>query len=171
MTEARSYLFTSESVTEGHPDKLCDQVSDAILDAILAKEAQLAAEGTAQQMAGRIAANVTPQQVFLIRAVPLPIKSFIMRMVYNYRGESKGCINVSNLGVVRLPAAMEPWVERMEFIIGTQRSYPNNCSIATFGGKTYVNMIRNIRESELERRFFSRLVELGVPVLIESNEK
>ena len=29
------YLFTSESVTEGHPDKLCDQVSDAILDAIL----------------------------------------------------------------------------------------------------------------------------------------
>ena len=28
-------LFTSESVTEGHPDKLCDQVSDAVLDAIL----------------------------------------------------------------------------------------------------------------------------------------
>ena len=27
------YLFTSESVTEGHPDKLCDQISDAILDA------------------------------------------------------------------------------------------------------------------------------------------
>jgi S-adenosylmethionine synthetase len=31
-------LFTSESVTEGHPDKLCDQVSDAILDAILAQD-------------------------------------------------------------------------------------------------------------------------------------
>ena len=30
-----SFLFTSESVTEGHPDKLCDQVSDAILDAML----------------------------------------------------------------------------------------------------------------------------------------
>ena len=28
-------LFTSESVTEGHPDKICDQISDAILDAIL----------------------------------------------------------------------------------------------------------------------------------------
>jgi len=33
-----SYLATSESVTEGHPDKLCDQISDAILDAILAKD-------------------------------------------------------------------------------------------------------------------------------------
>ena len=42
---ARSYLFTSESVTEGHPDKICDQISDAVLDAILTKEAQLQAEG------------------------------------------------------------------------------------------------------------------------------
>ncbi len=33
-----SYLFTSESVTEGHPDKLCDQISDAVLDSILAKD-------------------------------------------------------------------------------------------------------------------------------------
>ncbi|NJN73618.1 MAG: methionine adenosyltransferase [Limnothrix sp. RL_2_0] len=32
---ARRYLFTSESVTEGHPDKICDQISDAILDAVL----------------------------------------------------------------------------------------------------------------------------------------
>ena len=33
-------LFTSESVTEGHPDKICDQISDAVLDAILAKDPQ-----------------------------------------------------------------------------------------------------------------------------------
>src|SRR5512138_2563043 len=32
------YLFTSESVTEGHPDKICDQISDAILDAIIAQD-------------------------------------------------------------------------------------------------------------------------------------
>src|SRR5690606_41237827 len=31
-------LFTSESVTEGHPDKVCDQISDAVLDAILAED-------------------------------------------------------------------------------------------------------------------------------------
>ncbi|HEX5046145.1 MAG TPA: S-adenosylmethionine synthetase N-terminal domain-containing protein, partial [Gammaproteobacteria bacterium] len=35
---SKSYLFTSESVGEGHPDKMADQVSDAILDAILAQE-------------------------------------------------------------------------------------------------------------------------------------
>ncbi len=35
---ARKYLFTSESVTEGHPDKICDQISDTILDALLAQD-------------------------------------------------------------------------------------------------------------------------------------
>lgn len=47
MSEKRR-LFTSESVTEGHPDKICDQISDAILDEILAKDpnARVAAETT-----------------------------------------------------------------------------------------------------------------------------
>ena len=42
-------LFTSESVTEGHPDKICDQISDAVLDAIIAKDpqARVACETTA----------------------------------------------------------------------------------------------------------------------------
>ncbi|CAN5815019.1 methionine adenosyltransferase [soil metagenome] len=39
IVEAEHYLFTSESVTEGHPDKMCDQISDAILDAIIAEDA------------------------------------------------------------------------------------------------------------------------------------
>ena len=44
-----NYLFTSESVTEGHPDKICDQISDAVLDAILEKdpEGHVACECTA----------------------------------------------------------------------------------------------------------------------------
>lgn len=35
MTSSASRLFTSESVTEGHPDKICDAISDSVLDAIL----------------------------------------------------------------------------------------------------------------------------------------
>ncbi len=46
---SNSYLFTSESVTEGHPDKVCDQISDAILDAVLTQdpESRCATECTA----------------------------------------------------------------------------------------------------------------------------
>ncbi len=39
------HYFTSESVTEGHPDKMCDQISDAVLDALLEKEMKLESEG------------------------------------------------------------------------------------------------------------------------------
>ena len=39
MAETQKYLFTSESVTEGHPDKIADQISDAVLDAVLADDA------------------------------------------------------------------------------------------------------------------------------------
>lgn len=38
MTARQNYLFTSESVSEGHPDKVCDRISDAVLDAFLAEE-------------------------------------------------------------------------------------------------------------------------------------
>ena len=38
ILDAHQYLFTSESVTEGHPDKMCDQISDAILDAIIRED-------------------------------------------------------------------------------------------------------------------------------------
>jgi S-adenosylmethionine synthetase len=46
IVDAPEYLFTSESVTEGHPDKMCDQISDAILDAIISRdpEARVACE-------------------------------------------------------------------------------------------------------------------------------
>ncbi|MGI6216591.1 MAG: methionine adenosyltransferase [Coriobacteriales bacterium] len=51
-----NYLFTSESVTEGHPDKICDQISDAILDEILRQEIDLSAKGYVSPSG--VAANV-----------------------------------------------------------------------------------------------------------------
>jgi len=55
------YRFTSESVTEGHPDKLCDQVSDAILDAILAHDprARVACESLAKTGMVVVAGEIT----------------------------------------------------------------------------------------------------------------
>ena len=56
-------LFTSESVTEGHPDKICDQISDAVLDAILEQDskARVACETT-----------VATGMVLCMRFPPLP---------------------------------------------------------------------------------------------------
>jgi S-adenosylmethionine synthetase len=68
------YQFTSESVTEGHPDKLCDQVSDAILDAILAQDprARVACESLAKTgmvvVAGEITTTATIDYPKIIRS-------------------------------------------------------------------------------------------------------
>ncbi|MDO4973262.1 MAG: hypothetical protein Q4E38_03515 [Eubacteriales bacterium] len=132
---------------------------------------QIGANATPQNMAGMIAANVQPQQLVPLRLAPVFIKDLVMDAVYRRSGESGGSLNVSNITKLPLPEEMLQYVERMEFIIGPQRSYPNNCSVMSFGGKTYINMIRNIRQSELERRFFSRLVELGIAVEIECNRR
>jgi hypothetical protein len=43
--------------------------------------------------------------------------------------------------------------------------------VVSWNGKTYISMIRGIRDSELERLFFSSLVEMGIPVDIESNRR
>ena len=56
-------LFTSESVTEGHPDKICDQISDAILDALLEKDpnSRVACEVTASTGLVHIMGEITTE--------------------------------------------------------------------------------------------------------------
>ncbi len=130
---------------------------------------QLGTMATPQYMSGMIAANVLPQKSLILRLAPLFVKDLVMDAVYRTSGEGGGSINISNITNLPLPEEMLRHIERMEFIIGPQRSYPNNCSVMSYGGRTYINMIRNIRESGLERRFFSRLVDLGIAVEIECN--
>ena len=70
-----SYLFTSESVSEGHPDKVADQISDAVLDAILAqdKRARVACETLVKTGVAIVAGEVTTSLEALTRKVILDI--------------------------------------------------------------------------------------------------
>ena len=84
------FLFTSESVSEGHPDKVADQISDAILDAILAqdKNARVAAETLVNTglvvLAGEItttATDVDYQRVRTDEALDQVVVRFLSRRV------------------------------------------------------------------------------------------
>ena len=130
---------------------------------------QLAYETTSHNMASRIAANVNPEINKYLRMFPIFVKNAIMNLVYRSAGEKKGSLNISNLGNTNSNGILKDEIERMEFIIGVQKSYPNNCGVISYNGKTYINMIRNIKESQLEYLFFTRLVKEGVGVKIESN--
>ena len=73
--EKRKILFTSESVSEGHPDKVCDQISDAILDACLAEDphSHVACEVFATNndiiIAGEITSKCKPDYVAIVKSV------------------------------------------------------------------------------------------------------
>ncbi|WAL58913.1 methionine adenosyltransferase [Thermocoleostomius sinensis] len=70
---SRRYLFTSESVTEGHPDKICDQISDTILDALLSQDpkSRVAAEAVVNTglvlITGEISSSAQVNYVDLVR--------------------------------------------------------------------------------------------------------
>ncbi len=78
-------LFTSESVTEGHPDKICDQISDAILDAILAEDPQgrVAAETTVTTGIALVVGEITTSSYV---DIPKLVRSVITEIGYD-RGE------------------------------------------------------------------------------------
>ena len=128
-------------------------------------------ENDARMMAAKIATNVASERSAVLRAMPLFIKNIAMKAVFDLVGECKSCLCLSNLGLVQLPDAMAPYVARMDFIIGVQAKAPHNCGVVSWDGTMYINMIRNIREPELESHFYRVLHTLGLPVKVESNQR
>ena len=102
--EAPSLLFTSESVTEGHPDKMCDQISDAVLDAILEQDPQ-----------ARVACETAIKTGFVLLLGEITTTAFVdfdklVRRVINDIGfddSSKG-FDGSTCGVMSAVAAQSP---------------------------------------------------------------
>jgi NRPS condensation-like uncharacterized protein len=112
---------------------------------------------------------VGSERLMAVRVMPLFVKNFVMKLVFDSVGEKKNCLSLSNLGAVDLPEIMKGYVARMDFILGVQATAPHNCGALSYGDTLYINMIRNIREPELESHFYRVLRDLGLPVQVESN--
>ena len=87
----KNYLFTSESVTEGHPDKVCDMISDGILDEILSfdKDARVACETLVTKARVVISAEITT-------TASINYKNIVMQTLKNI-GYSKEDLGINNL--------------------------------------------------------------------------
>ena len=121
--------------------------------------------------AGKFSGNVNLTRNLFLRMAPLPVKNMAMKAVYNRVGEKKSCICLSNLGKIALPAEMREYVERLDFILGSQADCPLNCSTLSYNGRTNINFVRTIAEPTLEREFFTMLRRLGLHIFIESNQQ
>ena len=126
---------------------------------------------TAKHMSAMIATNVSSERIPIVKVMPLFIKNIVMKAVFDAVGERKSCLCLSNLGQVKLPDEMAPYIDRVDFVLGVQASSPYNCGVASWGDKLYVNFIRNVKHSELEAHFYAVLRRLGIPAAVESNQQ
>lgn len=158
----------SSYVNPGIDPRLGEHTFDEVLQAV---HHHMGAEATAKQLGAKFTANVRSERNAALRVAPLFLKNAVMSMVFLHAGDKKTTTTISNLGLVSLPPEMEPYVRRVELILGPLKRNPVACAVATYGGTLYFNVTSTIREPRLERAFFTRLVTLGVPVKVESNQR
>ena len=94
-----------------------------------------------------------------------------MKLVFKMVGERKSTFTLSNLGVVKMPKELSEHITRMDFLLGVQSTAPYNSAIITYGDKMHLNIIRNIKESVLERELYETFKELGIKVVAEGNAR
>ena len=130
---------------------------------------QMALGVTAKNMSSMIATNVAPDQKFILRLAPLPLKNLVMKAIFNAVGERKSCLSMSNLGKVTVPKPMEQYVERMDFFLSPPATLPYNCGILSYGDTVYVNFLRDIKEPRLELAMHEVMRDMGIVATVESN--
>jgi hypothetical protein len=101
--------------------------------------------------------------------IPLFLKNLLISFFYNNFVETLFSGALSNIGLVTLPDGMTPHVRRFDFVLEPNRINRSNCAIVGYGNTLSITFSRVIRESELENVFFRSLVDMGIPVTIESN--
>ncbi|MDI9519800.1 MAG: hypothetical protein QM308_01380 [Bacillota bacterium] len=122
------------------------------------------------QLNARFTANVRAEQNFFLRLAPLFLKTLVLKLMYKATGERYVTSTLTNLGRVDFPPEMEARVERMNLLLGPAQKTPLGVAVISACGNTSISFSKTIKESEVERVFFTTLIELGIPVLIESNE-
>ncbi|MBD5508943.1 MAG: alcohol acetyltransferase [Lachnospiraceae bacterium] len=120
-------------------------------------------------LCGDITTNAATKHNFLIRVVPLFIKDFVVRTFYTRVQDKNSSAGLTNMGALRVPEEMKPYIERFDICMGQPFSSRTNCAIISFEDILTINFASSIAEADVERYFFRKLVQDGIHVKIESN--
>lgn len=120
---------------------------------------------------GDITTNAATQQNPFIRVVPLFIKDFVVRSFYTKVQDKNSSAGLTNMGALKVPEDMKPFIERFDIYMGQPFSSRTNCAIVSFENILTINFASSIKEADVERLFFCKLVKDGIHVKIESNRE
>lgn len=120
-------------------------------------------------MRGDITTNAATQRNPLIRIVPLFVKDFVVRLFYTKIQDKNSSAGLTNMGALKVPDDMKPYIDRFDIYMGQPFSSRTNCAIVSFNDTLTINFASSIAESDVERLFFRKLIQDGIHVKIESN--
>ena len=110
----------------------------------------------------KIAANVELEESIAVRMLPLVVKKPIIDLINRHHGDIYVSQTLSNLGEIRLPEQMQPYVTEYDFILGRQRGNSGAFSCVGYNGKLFLHLSRNIFGAEYEQLFLDRAASLGL---------
>ncbi len=116
-----------------------------------------------------ITTNAATQQHPFIRIVPLFLKDFVVRQFYIRVQDCQSSAGLTNLGLIKLSPQMQQHVERFDVLMGQPFSARTNCAIVSYQNILTINFASSIKETDVERLFFRKLIKDGIPVKIETN--
>lgn len=122
-----------------------------------------------KQLRGDITTNAATQRNPVIRIVPLFIKDIVVRTFYSRVQDRNSSAGLTNMGAMKVPEGMRPYIERFDIYMGQPFSRRTNCAVISFEDTLTVNFASSIVESDVEKYFFRKLVQDGIRVKIESN--
>lgn len=120
---------------------------------------------------GDITTNAATQRNPVIRLVPLFIKDFVVRTFYSRVQDKNSSAGLTNMGALKVPPEMKPFIDRFDIYMGQPFSSRTNCAIISYEDTLTINFASSICETDVERFFFRKLVQDGIHVTIESNRQ
>lgn len=118
---------------------------------------------------GDITTNAATQRNPVIRVVPLAVKDFVVRLFYTKVQDRNSSAGLTNMGALKVQEGMKPYIDRFDIYMGQPFSRRTNCAVVSFGDILTINFASSIKEADVERYFFRKLVGDGIHVKIESN--
>jgi len=126
-------------------------------------------ESTKKSILPYLSRNVKGEKYPFVRIVPRFIKDLYLNFVHYMEGDRISTTSLSNLGVVKMPDKMSEYIEYFDFIPSPDPALKCSCGVISFKDKICISFGRIIKESEIEKIFFTKLIKLGIPIKIISN--
>ena len=122
-----------------------------------------------QEMRAILTGNVKFTRNRLLQMIPMFLKQPVMAFSYQLLGVRPYTATYTNPGPFRVPKAMEPYIARMEVILGQATRPSPHCASISYGDTLEVTFAGTGVSSETERLFFTHLVQAGIHVKVISN--